>query len=442
MYKNLKHYRRTIHLYLDEIWKIGRNNRKARTSMYHWLSVQLDIPLEQTHASMFNRNQCKKAIKILRNKYIELYGHDIPYKRKEKKLMKISTKLLQEMVSKSIKGAGNNNLIPITSLLVIEVLANKLTLKTTDGSNYLYVKELLEGEYEDFYSIVNADKFAKLISKTTSEYIEILNENSYLSINGNGKYKLEIAVNSDKEIVKFPTFDIKDIPAPKQLDANQLKNLLKSAKVAVAETMEIPCLTGYYVSDKVVTTNREMVCLIEDNLTTESILISSSMAELLQLLDGNDVSLIKDDNKLLFETNKISIYGKELEGKELYPVTPVENLAKSTYDNSVIVNKNDLLNVLDRMELFVTDNEKNGVYLRFTNEGLEIQSQKSNAIELLSVEGQTQITDFQCLADIKMLKSQVQAVIGNTVEICYGQSTSIKIKEGNTTMILSLIDKI
>lgn len=355
--------------------------------------------------------------------------------------MKISTKLLQDMVSKAIKGAGNNKLIPITSLLAIEVAANKLTLKTTDGSNHVYIREALEGDYNDFYSIVNADMFAKLISKTTSEYVEIINENNCLIVNGNGKYKLEIPVNSDGDMITFPTFDIKDTPIAKQLNVPQLKNLLSSAKVAVAKTMDVPCLTGYYISDKIITTNREMVCLIDENLTTEPMLISSSMAELLQLLDGVDAGLTKDENKLLFETDKVLIYGKELEGKDIYPVAPVENLAKSVYDNTILVNKNDLLNVLDRMSLFVSDYEKNGVYLRFTNVGLEIQSQKSNAIELICVEGQTQLLDFQCLADIEMLKSQVQAIIGDTVSICYGQSTSIKIKEGNTTMILSLIEK-
>ena len=182
MYKNLKHYRHTIHLYLDEIWKISSNTKKARTSMYNWLSVQMNLPKEQTHASLFNRSQCKQAIRILKNKYIQLYGHDMPYKRKEKP-MKISTKLLQDMISKAIKGAGNNKMIPITSLLVIEVLANKLTLKTTDGSNYLYISEMLEGDYAEFYSIVNAEVFAKLVSKTTSEYIELLNETNFLIFN-------------------------------------------------------------------------------------------------------------------------------------------------------------------------------------------------------------------------------------------------------------------
>ena len=439
MYKNLKHYRHTIHLYLDEIWKIGRNNRKARTSMYHWLSIQLNIPLEQTHASMFNRNQCKKAIKILKNKYIQLYGHDIPYKRKEKINMKISTNLLQDMVSKAIKGAGNNKLIPITSLIGIEILEGKLILKTTDGSNHLYITEKLEGDYSNFYSIVNADMFSKLVSKTTSEYIELNNNESYLEFVGNGSYKLEIPVNADGDIIKFPQFNIREDIAPQQISISGLKNMLTSAKVSVAKTMEVPCLTGYYISDKVVSTNREMICLIEDTISKEPILVSSPMAELLQLFEGADLAFVKDENKLMFETENVILFGKELEGKDIYPVAAVENLAKSNYDNLIVVNKQDLLIVLDRMALFVTDYDKNGVFLKFTSDGLEIRSQKYNAVELLAIKSETPIFEFSCLADIEMLKSQVGAVIGDIVNIYYGQPTSLKIKEGNTTMVLSLM---
>lgn len=44
--------------------------------------------MEQTHVRFLNREQCKKAIKILRPRYIQLFGKDIDYKiRKGKRLM-------------------------------------------------------------------------------------------------------------------------------------------------------------------------------------------------------------------------------------------------------------------------------------------------------------------------------------------------------------------
>ena len=92
--------------------------------------------------------------------------------------MKIKTNLLQEIVAKSIKGASMNKMIPITSLMGIELKNNILTLMTTDGSNHLRVSEKIENDdinvTEDFYTIINADTFSKLVGKTTKEFIEII----------------------------------------------------------------------------------------------------------------------------------------------------------------------------------------------------------------------------------------------------------------------------
>lgn len=94
MYKNVNHYRRTVHRYLDGIWLISSNRRKARTSMYSWLSKQMDLPPEKTHVKYFNRDQCRQAIRILRPMYIKLYGKDLPW-RKEKRKMYYVTKQMQ-----------------------------------------------------------------------------------------------------------------------------------------------------------------------------------------------------------------------------------------------------------------------------------------------------------------------------------------------------------
>ena len=441
MYKNLKHYRHTIHRYLDAIWTLSNKPKSARTAMYRWLATQMGLSTEDTHASKFNREQCRKAIKILRTRYIQLYGKDLPYRnRKEKKSMKIGTSLLQEMVSKAIKGAGMNKMIPITSLLGIEIKSGILTLMTTDGSNHLRISSKLEGDSTDFYTIVNADTFAKLIGKTSKESIELTNEPNYLVVKGNGTYKLDVPVNEDGDIIRFPEPEAVASVYSKEIGCEKLKNIINSAKASAAKTMEIPCLTGYYLADKIVTTDRQMVCYIDDKLLEEPVLISSQTAELLQILDGENVTILKDNTKLAFKTASVEIYARELEGKDIYPVEPIENLAKLGYDSSIKVNKQDLLNILDRMALFVNDYDKNGVFLKFSVSGLEIRSQKSNAVESIATPETNARPEFECLADIEMLKSQVQTITADLVEIHYGQKTSIKLVEGNITLVMSLLD--
>lgn len=357
--------------------------------------------------------------------------------------MKIKTSILQEMVAKAIKAVSNNKMIPLTSLIGVELQDGKLTLQTTDGNNILKVSQQVEFLYNEiFYTIVNADTFSKLVGKTTSEYITLENNENYLDFRGNGNYKLELALNSDGEIVKFPDYEIDTTIQPIEVSVDKLKNVLSISKVAIAKTMEVPCLTGYYLGDKVLTTNREMVCYIEENILNKPILLLDTTAELLQLLTTPTMLLFIDDNKLVFKTENIVIYCRELEGKDLYPIVPIETLVKANYETSISVNKQDFLNVLDRMSLFVTDYDKNGVYLKFTKDGLEVRSQKSNAIELLDIKSDKPILEFECLADVEMLKSQIQTLASDIVSLYYGQSSSIEIKEGNIIMILSLIEKV
>lgn len=85
MYKNLQHYRHTVHRYLDAIWIMGSSKGKARHSMYNILANRMDLPLEETHVKYFNRAQCRQAIKILRPMYIQLYGKDLEWRPNKKK---------------------------------------------------------------------------------------------------------------------------------------------------------------------------------------------------------------------------------------------------------------------------------------------------------------------------------------------------------------------
>lgn len=86
-YKNLQHYKHTVHRYLDGIWLMSCKRRQARKTMYKLLSSRMNLDVDETHIKLFNREQCKQAIKILRPMYIQLYGKDLDYVRKEKKKM-------------------------------------------------------------------------------------------------------------------------------------------------------------------------------------------------------------------------------------------------------------------------------------------------------------------------------------------------------------------
>lgn len=127
MYKNTQHYRYTVHRYLDGIWKVSSRKGKARSTMYSWLSTQMDLPEEETHVAKFTRNQCKQAIKILRPKYIELFGEDLPY-RKENEMKRniIKIKLRNNILVEELNYFNIENLVEIDNLNNKYILTNDL----------------------------------------------------------------------------------------------------------------------------------------------------------------------------------------------------------------------------------------------------------------------------------------------------------------------------
>lgn len=98
-YRNLKHYRHTVHLYLDSIWPISTNKKKARTTMYKWLALQMGIDYYKCHVKWFTRDQCRQAIKILRAKHIQLYGKDIPWEEAKKRMEQEKMEEMEELAN-------------------------------------------------------------------------------------------------------------------------------------------------------------------------------------------------------------------------------------------------------------------------------------------------------------------------------------------------------
>ena len=163
MYKNTQHYRYTVHRYLDSIWKVSSRRGKARSTMYSWLSTQMDLPEEETHVAKFTRNQCKQAIKILKPKYIELFGKDLPY-RKENKMVNDPI-LIKELIEKL-------DAIP-------EDIIKKSIIKTLkeDGSITIKLKNNISGEELNDFNIENLAEIDNLNNKyILTNDLEVINK--------------------------------------------------------------------------------------------------------------------------------------------------------------------------------------------------------------------------------------------------------------------------
>lgn len=353
--------------------------------------------------------------------------------------LKLKTLKLQEMVSKAIKGASNNKMIPITGLMAIVLKKGVLTLITTDATNTLKVMEKnIEGD--DFYVVVQADIFSKLVAKITTETITLTLKENSLEVKGNGTYSIELPLDEEGQLIKFPEYKFDTKVEKSEINLSTVKVLLNANKAALAQTMEVPCLTGYYFDDKVFTTDSFKVCSTDIKMFPDKVLLPAELMDLLALMDEEKITVQVSGNKILFSTNNVIVFGSQLEGIEDYPSEAIDAYLETEFKSVCKLPKGAVLNLLDRLALFVATYDKNGVYLTFNNEGVLFSSKKSNGTELIKYQGSENFQPFTCCADIELLKSQISAQDGEVVELWYGHEKAIKMTSGKITQIVALLE--
>ncbi len=356
-------------------------------------------------------------------------------------MIKIATELFKREVNRAVKGAGNNALVPLTTMLGVKVRNNQLLLCTQDGNNQTQITiDKVAGE--DISITVNALLFSKLISKMSSEVIELDVQESKLVVKGNGKYEIALVVD-EEGVVDYP--DIKFTRVGKtvyNVQLSTLKVIHNHNRLCLATDYTEPYLTGYYIAKEVVSSDGEVACFtdIETAKGLDPILVTPSMLNLLVLMNEEDITLIQNGNQLYFNTSTMTVCGNQLEGLADYPVDALCVYTQQQFPSCCKLTKGLLLEVLDRLSLFVEAYDKGAASFVFTADGLQISSLKDSSVEVLAYTESTNFTAHACILDVVQLKTQVQAIQHDIIELHYGNEACIKLVTGNVTTIISVLE--
>lgn len=356
----------------------------------------------------------------------------------------IGTEKLKEMVARAVKGVGNNKLIPLTSLMAIEVSDNKLTLTTTDATNYLYIIED-KVVADDFYIVVDANTFSKLISKMTCENIvlEVKSGTQILKVTGNGTYKIELPLDENGEPIKYPNpYEVirESVNDVGTINRTTIQVILETIKPALAVTLENPCYTGYYIGDNVVATDTYKIASMGVKLFDSPKLVGAELMDLLSVMNAEKISVAISDDDVIFSTDDCVICGKFMEGLEDYAIDAIMDLVNTKIDSFCVIPKSAILQLLDRLSLFVGTYDKNAIYLTFTRNGLQVSSKAANGVEIIEYTASENFKDFTCSVDIQMLMQEVKAIQNDVIELYYGEDNAIKMTDGNITVVVALLE--
>ena len=353
--------------------------------------------------------------------------------------MKIKTSALQELLNKVSKGVGNNKLFVVTQYITIKCTPTDITLLSTDGNNYLYVKESMQ--CDNFTATVKADTFCALVSKMTCDEIELILKDGILNVSGDGDYQIGTLDEAGVTKIVNPFIDI-DFSDIIKVNTKELKKYLNIAKPSLAISLEQPCYTGYYISDKLIATDTFQVTSIDKNLFNNNVLMYATTAELLNLMTADEINVSIAENGLKFDGDNIIIYTKELSGKDDYQVDAIISLTDVKFRNKCVLNKERLISALNRLSLFVDIFDKNAINMQFTKDALILSTKGTNGKEVIKYDDfDVQDDEYKCLIDIKLLQAQLNVVDADSIELYYrdNSETVIKISNNETTQLIALM---
>jgi DNA polymerase III sliding clamp (beta) subunit (PCNA family) len=196
------------------------------------------------------------------------------------------------------------------------------------------------------------------------------------------------------------------------------------------------------VGSQCITTDGIKMCINDINVLPEAVLIPQTLADLVGQLTESEVEIRRHENKLLFSTSNIIIFGAQLDGVEEYP--DITEVLEFQYTDYVVVSKSELANALDRLSLFVDAFDNSGILLQFDKDSMTVTDQKGNSNEVLTYKERSKYkktkTVPQVMLNIDYLRDMLNALSESHVNIQFGAELPIKIVEGNVTQILGTME--
>lgn len=366
-----------------------------------------------------------------------------------KSQIKIKTTTLQDAVAKAVKGAGNLPILAITTAIGIEVTPEGSLILTTTSNTVnlkITVKNVAPPQEVGFYACTECDLFAKLTSKTTSEFVTLVLTDSALIFVGNGQYTLPIIADEEGSVVR-----IKDIvvnsDSTYEITKKDIDKILRYNKGSVAKTFETPVYAGYCIqsADKhdksiAVTYNTNTACVSNIAWKGEDLLLPRVIVDLMSLISSEKATYACDGVNIVINGGDVAISGAVQEGLETYPVESLAQLVGSDeFTSSVKISKPVLSSILDRMALFVTDIEMNSINIGISDDGMTISSHNMAGCEQVQLIEKDVKESMSKIVVLNDLKTVIDTLVGDTVTIKFGSDKGLDILENNVNQLVPFI---
>ncbi len=351
--------------------------------------------------------------------------------------MKVNTSILKNMLS-AVSSCKPSKILEITNYYELDFSVDGLSLRATDGINFITVNYPTQCE-EEMNVIVKADQFSKLINKTTKDTVGLKLTDNYLEVKGNGTYKVEIV--SDEV---YPTLGI-DVDKEFNITYATLSNAITGGAKAKSNVPTDGVLFSYLVRDsEVVTADAIKVYSTEldgKDLEDIELLIPPTLANLLLSIDVENIKFMVDEDCTTLRAvgQNVVITGALQEGADEYPdVIPLLN---SGYPYTCEIDVKEVLQALDRLDLFIGLYDKGIIDLVFSDVNMTIATSSKSVEVVPYTKGIDLPEPFIISVNSGYLKDLFSAVDEPNVKIEFGTEETIKLCTKDSIMLLATADE-
>lgn len=364
--------------------------------------------------------------------------------------MKLKTKEFKEACQTILYAIDTKEASLFTETLELRTEGSVLNMNVTNREYYVTTKFELD-QPEEFVAAVNAMLFLNLISKITTEFIDITIDGNTLKVVANGEYKLPMIYNNNT-LMELPRIDIENVTNKMVIPSEILQSILiYNSKELARGVPTSPVQSYYYIDEFGAITFTSGACVNSFVLPSPvKMLLSNKVVKLFRLFK-NESSVnftmgqeaVTDEiiqSKVRFESGNVILTAKLIDNTAEFiqkvPVSTIRKVATSDYAYSSVLDKNWLIEILNRILLFNKENEYGKILFNGADVTISDYSGENKETMTSSNDPDLNNDEYSMIINLKKLKLTLEGSSDQYITMCFGDHKSVVIKKPNISDIL------
>lgn len=346
--------------------------------------------------------------------------------------LRIKKTILLNKINTVMKGISNRNLLPILSGIKLDLNESGLSLMASD--NDIVVKTFIKASdkymeiFEEGTIIVKGTYLRDIVSKLDDEFLEIER------VDG-----LKIVISTENSIIDLNGYDELDYPNITfdtsddfiLLDENVLKESINQVSFACSTDDQRQVLKGinFKVEGNLLETSAtDSFRLAKKTIDLENpvkekynvTIPGENLVKLASLLEEKDenVKMHIFNNKVIFEKDNLIFQTRIINGN--YP--DISNLFPKEVDFTLILNRNQFYNVIDRASIFTNNKDKNIITLQTDLDNITIKSSSQEVgktEEKMPAMKSDDSKDIRISFSVVYMKESINSYTGEVIKISF-----------------------